>query len=505
MPPSRTTAHRPPRTVRSRTTVRGTAVAVAVLAAVMIPGARAADAEQRVDVQLAYTCDLLSPKERVSLRITATFPEDAEADRAIRAEEVTTTVTLPDAARSRLAERGAVEVSGTTRLTVAVAQRQHTAEALWSGTAAQAVTVPASGDLTLAATGAVPLVKAGDIGELTFTAGALAFGLSARTADGGPAEPAAVPLTCVPAPGQEALLATVPVTGTEGSASPVPTPTPMPSTDPGRQRDRAPGLDVAPTPPSGTATADVPPCVGDTVNPFAMVAYLTGYSNVAKLKGASEVPVSCTRLIDVSKKIVPKPDGLHLLQRATGELDHLGRPQMPPAPATFLAYGFMPTTATMELTQLAPMTIDSDILLAKSSGLTLIRVPLVLRLRDVRVNGVPLDVGPNCRTTGPLYSKDPDPAQDTRDHMVLTGVLKGPGNGYQLVTGGVLTATMTIPPFSGCGVDEDLDALFTSAISGPGNYLKQVQAAPCASGNPRPDARYCTADHQPVKVPKPER
>ncbi len=490
---------------RSRMTMRGAAVAVAVLVAGVIPGARAADGEQTVDAELAYTCAFPQGKQPVRVRISATLPETRAVGEAIQAEDVSTVVTLPEAARAELASLQAADITGATRLTVAVAQDEHTAEAVWAGTAAQPVRVPDAGEISLAASGLVPTVTAGDAGDLTFTAGPLAVDLTPHKADGTPTEPAVLPLTCTPDTGQDAGLATVRVTGGEDADPSPATTSPGPATGAPPQPDGPRDLGVAP-PAQGDAEAPAPPpCVGDTVNQFAMVAYITGYSNVAKLKAASEVPLSCTQLVDVSKKIVPKPDGLHLLQHATGELDYKGLPQMPPAPATFLTYGFVPTTATMELEQLDTMTIDSDILLAKSTGLTLIRVPLVLRLSDVKVNGVPLDVGPNCRTTGPLYSTDPDPAQDTEDHMVLTGVLKGPNNGYQLVTGGVLTSTMTIPPFSGCGVTEDLDALFTSSVSGPGNYLKQVQAAPCASGNPRPDPRYCTADHQPVKVPKPER
>ncbi|WP_433572943.1 DUF6801 domain-containing protein [Streptomyces sp. CA-251247] len=493
---------------RSRTAVRGAAVAVVILVAGTVPGAGAADGEQTVAAELAYTCEAPAGQEpvRIQVRIAATLPEAHAVGEPVQAKDVSTTVILSEATRSELALLRAAEVTGASRLTVAVAQDEHTAEAVWAGTAAQPVPVPDSGEIALSTSGLVPTVTAGDTGGLTFTAGRLTVDLTPRRADGTPTEPAVVPLTCTPDKIGETLLATVEITGGDSPSAPPPTKQqPAPTT--GAPRPDGPrDLGVAPPAPNDDSTpAAPPPCVGDTVNPFAMVAYITGYSNVAKLRAASEVPLSCAQLIDVSKKIVPKPDGLHLVQHATGVLDHEGRPQMPPAPATFLTYGFMPTTAMMELTQLDTMTIDSDILLAKSSGLTHIRVPLRLRLFDVKVNGVPLDVGPDCRTTGPLYSTDPDPAQDTKDHVVLTGVLKGPGNGYQLVTGGVLTSTMTIPPFSGCGVDEDLDPLFTSSVSGPGNYLKQVQAAPCASGNPRPDARYCTPDHQPVKVPKPER
>ncbi|WP_231630698.1 hypothetical protein, partial [Streptomyces clavuligerus] len=333
------------------------------------------------------------------------------------------------------------------------------------------------------------------------TPGTLALELTPFTADGTPAKPAALPVTCSPREPQspQPPLATVRITGADGTAPP-----------PGREQDPAPATGGGPgtlviEPLPGERAARPPRCVGDTVDELALVAYVTGFSNVEKLDGAARLPLACVQLVDAFKEIVERPDGFHLLQHATGELDYRGKRMMPPAKATFLSFGGVPTTATMELTQLRTMTIDTDILLLPSTGTTLARVALSLRLYDVEVNGVPLDVGPNCRTRGPLYSKDPDPARDTRDHVVLTGVLKGPGDGYQLVTGGVLDGTVTIPPFTGCGVGEDLDPLLTAAVSGPGNYIKQVQGAPCSSGNPRPDPEFCTPGHEPVKVPKPER
>ncbi|MFE2731082.1 hypothetical protein [Streptomyces sp. NPDC059349] len=154
------------------------------------------------------------------------------------------------------------------------------------------------------------------------------------------------------------------------------------------------------------------------------------------------------------------------------------------------------------------MTIDSDLNFTTGKGRTDIRVPLVLRLYDVRVNGTPLEVGPDCRTRGSLYSSDPDPAQDTKDHVHLLGtVIRTPPTqtGYTLTTGGPLTTTLTIPAFSGCGVGEDLDALLSASISGPDNFAKQIQGQTCATEvMPRPPAE-CTEDRQPVVIPVPQR
>ncbi|MEU9603465.1 DUF6801 domain-containing protein [Streptomyces sp. NPDC048057] len=521
--------------LRSRTAVRA-AVAAAVLVAVVMPGARAVDEERRIAVDLAYTCAFPAGKRGVDVTVTAQLPATGAPGRPLAVEDVTTEVTLSPEAGAELAALSAAEVAATTRLTVALAQRQHRADVTWEGATAGAVPVPApsaensknsknskasagsedGARVRLIASGPVPVVTPGDTGPLTFTARTLAVDLALSTADGTPTEPSTLALSCTPDLGRAGRLASVDVRDGATAAPPAPsTSAPVPATsapgrpqgDGGTDTDTGPdrGLRAEPSATPGPPGDTAPPCVGDRTNPLALVAYVTGYANATKQKAAALNRLSCNRIVDEWKKIVPKPDGLHLIQHATGDLDWQGKRMMKPSPATFLTYGFMPTTATMELVQTKTMTIDSDILLAKSTGVTHVRVPLVLRLTDVEVNGVPLDVGPDCRTVGSLYSKDPDPAQDTKDHVVLTGILKGRGDGYQLITGGVLTSTVTIPPFSGCGVGEDLDAVFTSAVSGPGNYIKQVQGAPCASGVARPDARYCTSELEPKDVPKPQR
>ncbi|CAM5680487.1 hypothetical protein SVIOM74S_01108 [Streptomyces violarus] len=64
----------------------------------------------------------------------------------------------------------------------------------------------------------------------------------------------------------------------------------------------------------------------------------------------------------------------------------------------------MPTTATMVLEQVEPLavvqthTVTNTPTYPEESTVT---AQLSMRLYDVKVNGVPLDVGPDCRTNGP--------------------------------------------------------------------------------------------------------
>jgi hypothetical protein len=86
-----------------------------------------------------------------------------------------------------------------------------------------------------------------------------------------------------------------------------------------------------------------------------------------------------------------------------------------------------------------------------------------LSISNVDVNGVPLNVGPHCQTVTPFTLK-------------LTGIPPAYNVSLQY---GVLTGTVTVPLFKGCGVGENLDPLFDATVSGPGNFVKVTQAVLC--------------------------
>ncbi|MER5893560.1 DUF6801 domain-containing protein [Streptomyces sp. NPDC001876] len=508
-----------------RAAARGGAVLAGVLVAGMIPGAQASAGNREIDVELAYACAFPSGERTIEARISAVAPEGGRAGEAVQISEVTTELTLPadavadlmtaaestdstpgaEPAVGGVVADGVESVAAETRLTVDVTQEDHSAEAVWIGTTEGLVAVPATGDLTLPASGAVPSVTASAAGGLTFTAEQLAVKFTPVGADGALARPLPLDLTCTPVADQDQLLASVEIgAGAEET-------TPWPS-EPGEEEgEDGDGTDPA-APRVGAReaapTAEAPECVGDRENWAHLVAYITGYANVTKLKGAAKFPVACAKILQGPQRIVPPEetaDGLaHLIQDSTAVVDHFGRPQLPPATATFLTFGFMPTTATMEMTQ-QPVEKDadgnpiynvhSDLTLngLDTFGSTVITMDFSLRLFDVKVNGVGLDVGPNCRTSKPfrltllgkVFMKD----------FIFTG--------YTLTGGGPLTSSVTVPPFSGCGVGEDLDDLFTASISGESGYVKQIQGPPCAAQVY--DESVCTEDRQPLKVPVAER
>jgi hypothetical protein len=206
-------------------------------------------------------------------------------------------------------------------------------------------------------------------------------------------------------------------------------------------------------------------------------ANVTGLANIAKLGAAVRQPTGLVN-ITATNFMIRCPDDLAVAcQKALAlpELD--GEPKYPPATGSFYAFGFMPATGTVQLTQLG---VANIYLWSKRTpipgqpgeyeGLTTVRVKLSAQILDATVNGVTVPVGPDCRTAVPIDA-------------VFTASYSGPDK-YSITNGGPLMGTLTIPPFSGCGTDEDLDPIFTGLISGPGNYVRLYQGAVCTiTGN----------------------
>ncbi|WP_406090016.1 DUF6801 domain-containing protein [Streptomyces sp. NBC_01013] len=486
---------------------RSAVVATAVLLGGMLPGAQARAGDHEIDADLAYTCDFPSGRQPVKVKITATVPDAAKPGEIIQPTDVLTEVTLPETALKDLAAAGAATLGVETRLTTQVAQKEHRAQTEWIGNTDGAVRVPGTGDLTLTTSGSVPFVRPMASGDLAFTAAGLSGVLTPRKADGTSLEPPTAALACTPDVEQETTLGTVRIAGEEPAA------TPEPTWSTGDDSKKTAADDPA-APEVGAhkqkaAPADVPPCVGDPNDGLNMVAYVTGYANVKKLHSATKFPVGCAQITQgETRPDFSQPGFLHIYQDSAVVMQYKGKPQLPPAKGTFLTFGFMPTTAVLEMTQIPPKTgadgiqipnIKSDIAIDLSDGssknITLITLDFTMRLHDVEVNGVPMDVGDSCRTSRPFSLSLEGRMTRTSDGVI---------DGYTLVGGGPLTGSVTIPPFSGCGTaGEDLDSLFTASISGESGYVKQIQGAPCATVSA--DPTYCTPDGQPIAIPTAER
>ena len=235
-------------------------------------------------------------------------------------------------------------------------------------------------------------------------------------------------------------------------------------------------------PPGSTVTFPKPPIQG--------CAFIKGFADVKKLGEAALVGPGFGNL-EVGKRLVTNQKFNYFETDSSGKLYYKPCPgnvpqcrakaDLPPVHATFLSFGFMPTKATLQITQTGTLTVVSVGTLrngvlrySKISALASIRVEKVL------INGVPLKVGSNCRTVKPFK-------------LVLIG--KPP---YQLQDGGVIIGMINVPPFTGCGVGENIDPIFNAAVSGPGNIVKLTQGILCTDWPIPPFAPGC-----PATVPKP--
>jgi hypothetical protein len=473
-----------------RATARTTAL-VAVLAATgLVAGAASASGTQGTHApgaSLTYQCRFPSGTHLVQVAVNAGLPAAGKTGKPIEPAGVSLTMTLPPAAVSGLASLDSATVSAATRLTVSASEGPAGTRVVWPGVAKRPVPRPAHGGLTLTTTGAVPPVTASAAGEVILTAAGLSVtftaGRAAVPAPGparsptpatgsqatapAPAATAQAPLqaTCTLAAGQHAALGVVLVTGR--AAPPV--------------RQSAAASPCPPLPPGGLKLnprfPPPKPPPGSTVGsaPAQGCAFTAGYADARKLNGAAFIQPGLTN-VDLFVRTVtnfdPKVNYAEFDNAAV--LDFHGKNQFPPSTATFLTFGFVPTTATIELLVHGTVNIFAvgpalpsnckphqpcDTIATVASRLSVRIVP-----GSVQVNGAPLDVGSHCET----------PPFDA----ILTGTSasKPP---YNVVTGGPLTGMVNIPKFSNCGVGEDLDPIFNAAISGPMNFNLLTQGPVC--------------------------
>jgi Family of unknown function (DUF6801) len=481
------TARRAPRAV-----ARITALVVVLAAGGLLAGTASASGTQATAAQgtiasLIYRCLFPSGPNSVQVAVGGSVPAAAKTGKPIQPGGVSLTMTLPPAAVSGLASLDTATVSAATRLTVSASEGPSGTSTLWPGTTRRPVPRPTHGGLTLTTSGTVPPVTASSAREVILTAAGLSVmftgGKAAVPAPGPASSPtsaasgtAAVPSTaamgrppllvnCALAPGQHATLGSVLVTGRAPRAALHSAGAPLcPPLPPGglKLNPRFP----PPKPPPGSTVGSAP---------AQGCAFTAGYADARKLNGAAFIQPGLTN-VDLFVRTVtnfdPKVNYAEFDNAAV--LDFHGKRQFPPSTATFLTFGFVPTTATIELMEHGTVNIFAvgpalpsnckphqpcDTIATVASRLSVRIVP-----GSVKVNGVPLDVGSHCET----------PPFDA----ILTGT-SASHPPYNVVSGGPLSGMVTIPKFSNCGVGENLDPIFNSAISGPMNFNLLTQGPVC--------------------------
>ncbi|MGH3159717.1 MAG: DUF6801 domain-containing protein [Streptosporangiaceae bacterium] len=450
----------------SRGAYRVAAVAVVVVAAGVTAGSAAAVGQQAVSLRLGYTCAFASGSRPVTTQITATYPATATTGKPVEATGTGITVTLPHRVAAELARSHAATVSLTAGLATEVTEKGTTpATALWRNFQSPTMPVPATGPLTLTASGPASSLTATAAGEVTVSATDLSLLLTAHTADGHPASPASLSATCVPSPGQDATLATITAAGAT---------TKTPQSAVSRKNNPAKCIPFPkklilnpafplPKPPAG---------VNVIHHPQVGCSYAGGFTNAARLGEAVLVGPGLTDLhLGLTSYTKFTSAYGYFSQRVAAQLEYQGKAELPPARNTLLAFGFMPVSATLQLSEIGPL---NAALISCSPGKkpcpdnpaneALFYGLVTLRIYNVDINGVPLNVGQNCHTETPF-------------DLGLIGV---PPSYIISSIQGVLTGTVKVPDFTGCNDgSESLDPIFDATVSGPGNFVKITQAPFC--------------------------
>ncbi|MFI0351219.1 DUF6801 domain-containing protein [Actinomadura sp. 9N407] len=427
---------------RLRGTLRGVAV-IGSGALLIGPASGGGTARaQDADVGLAYTCRFPSGDQPTGVRVRGAFPDKGVTGRPIQPGRITAEVTIPAAAVADLTGIGAASVTGTVRLGTLTGQNGKTTEASWDGLATAPTPVPGGKHLVLAASGEVPPVTAPGAGDLAFSAGALELTVVPRTAEGGATAPPKLAIACEPVPERPLTLATVGVSAAEGAPAPA-----------------APG---APKPEADETPPECGKYAGPTDDWISGCVYMSGFSNVQKLSGAT--------ILNDPEFQAPALTNLAFALTDTGATVRQRFVRPIRSRSTFLTFGFVPTTATMELIQ-RPLdpgdpqdpkdygtfeAIDDGTGIQKVSA----RLKMAIRISDVTAGGTPLNVGRRCETRIPA-------------DITLTGTMPN------ILEGGLLEGEFTIPAFRGCGAGEDLDPVFNGSVAGPDNLLRVTLGSSC--------------------------
>jgi hypothetical protein len=231
-----------------------------------------------------------------------------------------------------------------------------------------------------------------------------------------------------------------------------------------------------------------PPLPGSNVtsSPQQACSYATGFTNAQKLHEAVLVGPGLTDLNLALKNYFKSTRTYsYFAQRAAGQLEYQGLPELPTVRATLLAFGFMPVSATIQLSEIGSLNIAliscgdaSDPTKSDKcpnpppKNAAILYGSVMLRIHDVAINGVPLNVGDHCQTATPF-------------DLDLVGV---PPSYIVSALHGVLTGTVTVPQFTGCANgSDDLDSIFDATVSGPNNFIKVNQAVYCSPTVPPPN------------------
>ncbi|MFJ1763483.1 DUF6801 domain-containing protein [Amycolatopsis sp. NPDC088138] len=425
-----------PRRVRPRTLTVSALAAVGLLSAVngALTGvgsaapAPAVPPDTDAKASVSVTCPFADPlgARKITAETSATLPAQAKTGTSATIREFTTKLTLPRDVALSLLPAGATtgSLQGGVDVDLAVHQGDR-ADKVPVPLTVPATPLPETGDVTLAATGAVPEIALNTVGAVTFDVTAPTLSLAAVPAPGVITTEPAPKIACTVDPEQETALGKVLV---------------LPPVTPGTKDKQQEALADGPAPGD-------PPTEDEFGVPLSLVTILAK-STVKKL-GAT-----------VTSDPAFLFNGLFILNLVTGDSRVTGSTTFNPATTTFLGFGFVPVTATVEF---LPVDYRDSKVIEIAGNITThaddqtyldTTLQVMARLSNAKVNGVPLDVGPDCVTKKAVELSLNGPYEAFGVGHIRTDEDKG----------------FELPEFTGCTAGgQDLAPLLNGMSSGPGN------------------------------------
>lgn len=411
--------------------------------------------EKTATASVSVTCPFADPlgSRKLTVETTATLPTLAKTGTSATIGKYSAQFSLPRDVALSLLPAGATagSLQGAVQLDLAVHQGERSDQIPVPLTVAP-TPLPETGDVTLTATGTVPEIAINTIGSVTFdvTAPKLALAaVPAPDAAAAPDAPPAPPIACTLDPDQQATLGTILV---QPPAKP----------DPGQKA----ALGAA------AALDDEPPPPNEYTVPLGLITIFTR-STVARL-GATVVADPAILV-----------NAFFTVDLDTGGSRVSGSAVFKPATASFLGFGFVPVTATVEF---LPLDYQNSKMIEVGGGLYTgddgyvwlsTELSVMGRVSGVKINGVPFDVGPDCVTKKAIK-------------------LEVSGHYDPFSTGHIQDKDFTLPEFRDCGSGgQDLTPLLSGMSAGGGNqaFIDTYNLNGCTE----PDHTHCPDDTLPPK------
>lgn len=417
--------------------------------------------EQQVSKDITLDCPFAAPagSQQITLTVSAAVPATVQVGSGLKFRSLAASFLLPHAVAAQLAPTAADGIRGGLTLDL-TAHQGDKHSAIPTPFTVAATPLPETGDVKLTATADLPEQAITVPGKVSFDIGAPTIAL--KPAADAAAE--ATPVACTLLPDQTttlaSVLATQPPANIPGPSKPDPSP--------------------PPAPPAAEPNAVSPQDDGfPLVTPLNYVQ-VTATSSIYRL-GAT-VASSRTAILNGSWTLILDPPDY--IPRDPSTIS--GVVGFRPVTATFLGFGFVPVSATVEF---LPVDYRNSKLIDLTGQLwggvrLTTHVQVMARMSNAEVNGVPLDLGPDCVTAKPVS-------------LNLSGK-------YNATTGGIISTDpnspdpdyrgFALPPFVHCGTAEPLSPLLTGMASTTTNVnqakVVNVNFSECAS-NKFPDHTKC--------------